>query len=523
MGFRQGAFSASGGTVKVLQLPPTFALVLPLVRQIGVAKIVDELCPIRQDAKLTHGQCVEFLLLHILQDNRRWPLYKLDKWAKRHNVGALYDSDAGCFNDSRIGRTLDELAPQTQDLHTRIVTAIVTHFDLPVRAVLWDLTHVTFEGAYEHSALVEAGHGHGRVNEKQIKVSLHADAETALPVMYGALAGATNQTPLAEGYLGELQKRLKRTDLIVVSDKAGISYDNIVAYQRDGGHFVGPLQTTPAEVALMREPSAADFKALAYRSASKPGERFMYWETSLPFQRQKHPQPLNVPALVVYSTQKHRDDLARRDKDIAKATAELDKVRVYLNKKGNYSKRAYALEQLPKKIKSEAQGIVRYELLGEDKQLSLRHWIDEPALAEAQRLDGRYLLVHNLTATPDEVFNLYKRQHVVESCFRSFNSGLRVRPLWLHRDNRIEALVFVWIVALTIFVLLGILAQRAGLSNEPYYHKLTPRAIIEIFDYLTVSEVTMPGHPPEHQLHLTDQIVEILEALGLPDPHQLLN
>jgi transposase len=518
----QGAFSAAGGTVKVLQLPPTCALIVPVLRQIGLAEMVDELCPLRPDAKLSHGQCVEFLLLHILQDNRRWPLYLLDHWAERHNLQALYDCPARAFNDSRIGRTLDALAAQTQDLHTKFVTRIIAHFRLPVRAVLWDLTHVTFEGAYEHSALVEAGHGHGRVNEKQCKVSLHADAESALPVMYEALAGATNQTPLAEGYLGQLQRRLERTDLIVVSDKAGLSYENIEAYRRHGGHFVGPLQTTPAEAALMRQPSKADFKELEYRSASKPNERFMYYQTTVPFIRQKHRQPLQVPALVIYSTQKHRDDVARRDKDLAKTTAELAKVRACLNK-GHYTKRAYALEHLPKKIKDVARGIVCYELLGEDKQLSLRYWIDEPALARAQRLDGRYLLVHNIEASPDEVFNLYKRQHMVESCFRSFNSGLRVKPIWLHNDNRIKALVFVWVLALTVFVLLGILAQRARLSNEPYYHKLTPRAMIQIFDYLSVSQITMPGHPPEYQLHLTDAMIEILEALGLHDPQKLLN
>ncbi|MEN6401181.1 MAG: DUF4277 domain-containing protein, partial [Armatimonadia bacterium] len=59
-------------------LPPTAALILPLLRQLGVARTVDGYCPIRSHAELTHGQVVEALLLHILQDNRRLPLYKFE-------------------------------------------------------------------------------------------------------------------------------------------------------------------------------------------------------------------------------------------------------------------------------------------------------------------------------------------------------------------------------------------------------------------------------------------------------------
>jgi len=521
MRFGPGAFSAAGGTARVLHLPPTFALVLPLLRQLGLARIIDAHCPIRSHADMTHGQVVEALILHILQDHRRLPLYKLQEWAAKHELHCLYGCAAEAFNDDRIARTLDALAPRAHDVHMQIVTALLMAYQIDVRAVLWDVTHVTFSGAYEQSTLIQAGYGHGVLHEKQIKLSLHVDSETGLPLNYKELAGAANQTPLAEGFLRELQQRLGRSDLIVVSDRAGISYENIVAYRRAQARFVAPLQATPAEAALIAQAPTEAFAPLAYRSPSRPQESYSYYSRTLPFQRQNHREPLQVAALVIHSTQKQRDDQAKRDQLLQRTLAELDQVSGYLNKH-RYAHREYAQAQLSKKIPPLLQGVVHWQLAGADKQLSLQYQVDEAALAEAARADGRYLLVHNLEGSADEIFALYKRQYLVESRFRNFNSDLQVHPVWLHKEARIEALLLIWILALTIFVLLGLLAERAGLDNEPYYPKLTARAMIELFDYATLIEISVLDHPPEYQLQLDERQLTILAALDIHNLHQLL-
>ena len=505
---------------KVRHLPPTAALILPLLRQLGIARTVETYCPIRSHAELTHGQVVEALLLHILQDNRRLPLYKFENWAQRNHLELLYHCAPGVFNDDRIARTLDALAPEVAAVQAQVVTDILRQYKLPVRAVHWDLTHVSFSGAYEQSELIEAGYGHGVVHEKQFKLSLHVDSDSGLPLSYKALPGATNQTPLAPDFLGQLQKQLGRSDLIVVADRAGLSYDNIVAYERSGAHFIAPLQATPAEAAAMAAPPLESFQPLAYRSQSKPHEAFSYYATTLSLKRQMRREPLLVQALIIHSTQKERDDRERRQKALARTLGELEKVTGYLNKT-QYAHRQYAAEKIAKKIPAALKDVVRWELLGEDKQLSLQYEVDEQALTEAQRGDGRYLLLHNLRETPDEIFRLFKRQYVIESRFRNFNSDLRVNPFWLHKDHRIEALLLVFVLALMIYTLLEILSERAGLSSE-WYHKLTARAMLELFDYTPLLELTLIDEPPRYQLELTEQQREIIQALGLPDPDRLL-
>jgi transposase len=520
--FERGPCSVGGGTVRALHLPPTFALVLPLLRKLGLSRIVDEHCPIRSDADMTHGQVVEALILHILQDNRRLPLYKLQEWAAKHELHLLYGCAASALNDDRIARTLDALAPVRQEVHMQIVTALLMAYEIDVRSVLWDVTHVSFSGAYEQSTLIEAGYGHGTVHEKQIKLSMHVDSETGLPLNYRELAGAANQTPLAEDFLRELQQRLGRSDLIVVSDRAGVSYENIVAYRSAKARFVAPLQATPTETAVIAQTPAEAFAPLCYRSTSKPQETYSYYPVILPFVRQNHREPLNVAALLIHSTQKQRDDKTKRAKAVASTLTELGKVTGYLNEH-RYAHRQYAEEQLTKKVPRALRGIVRWQLTGEDKQMSLHYHVDEAALALAERADGRYLLVHNLQDSPDEIFALYKRQYLVEARFRNFNSDLRVHPVWLHKQPRIEALLLIWVLALTIFVLLGLLAERAGLDNEPYYPKLTARAMIELFVYATVIQFSAPGQPPRYHIQLDDRPLEILAALNIDNPHELLS
>ena len=93
--------------VESLLLPPNFGLVLPVCRDIGLARVVDDICPMDWNGGLTHGQVIEAMVLHILQSAERVPLYRVQEWAQYHHLGLLYDCPAEAFNDDRIGRAPD--------------------------------------------------------------------------------------------------------------------------------------------------------------------------------------------------------------------------------------------------------------------------------------------------------------------------------------------------------------------------------------------------------------------------------
>jgi len=87
------------------------------------------------------------------------------------------------------------------------------------------------------------------------------------------------------------------------------------------------------------------------------------------------------------------------------------------------------------------------------------------ALAAAMQLDGRYCLVTNdQTLTDDQLFCAYKRQHLIESRFTDLKGPIQVRPVFLHTNRRIAALLAVISTALLLY---GLIERqvRQGLTH----------------------------------------------------------
>jgi transposase len=512
-----GPIGRTKASVRVWRLPPACALSLPISRRIGVREIVDRFCPMDRRKHLTHGSVVEFLILHVLQSPRRQPLYRMEEWATRFGVERIYGCPASAFNDDRVGRTLDAIGESIGDIEAGVVTQALSRFAIDVRAIHWDLTNVTFSGAYDASEVIDGGYGGGRLHEHQLKVSLHATSEGGVPVRHQVLPGGAHQAPFAPAMLVDLQQRLERTDLIVVSDRAGISYDNLVAYRHAGAHAVGPLQATPAELERLAAVPIGAFTELSYRAPSAPEERYLGYETTLTIERQKRDEPLEVRALFVHSSRLAIEDAATREKQLDKTLARLAKIKSHLNKR-RYAKYDYAREQVYKAVPAGWREIVRTDLTGDDRALKLSWSVDETALAKAGELDGRYIVIADVQdLSPDEIFALFKRQNVIEQRFRTFKSDLSVQPVWLHNDHRIAALLLIFILALIVYTLIELCSERARLSTK-YYHKMTARELILAFEMVDLIELRIRGAPTEWQLQMTPNQTRLLQRLHLPSP-----
>ena len=117
-----------------------------------------------------------------------------------------------------------------------------------------------------------------------------------------------------------------------------------------------------------------------------------------------------------------------------------------------------------------------------EQRLDLRWWIDTDALWHAMQTDGRYLLVTNdWSLTPQRMFELYRAKDGVEKCFRISKQVLQIRPLYVHSDERIEALLLINLLALLVYSLLERELRQHGL---PW----TTRRLIGHLENLTVIE-----------------------------------
>ena len=154
-------------------------------------------------------------------------------------------------------------------------------------------------------------------------------------------------------------------------------------------------------------------------------------------------------------------------------------------------------------------------------KISLQWWIHANALQAAERSDGRFLLVTNdPNLSYPEMLALYRQKDAVEKRFEVCKQDLKVRPLHVHSDERIQAMLLVNLIALLAYSLLERQAEQAGLC-------LTTRRIIDQLSTLQVQEIeawdgsriwswheTVPG-----QVQLLSSLLQALDE----DPHASLH
>lgn len=497
-------------------LPPTFGLVLPILRALGVAEIVDTLCPMKAGNHIRHGTIVEFLILHYLQAAEEVPLYKMEFWAEQYNVHLLFGREACEFNDDRIRRTLEAIYPKLAEIEEAIVAAALRLYNVPTDVVDWDLTHITFAGLHEGSAYVGPGYGDGLMHHKQVHLTVHSTNRYGLPVLHRMLPGNAQQAPYAAELLDAVQERLGRKDVLILSDCAGITYDIMRQYREKGAHFLGPLAMTPAEREQLNSVPLADFRPFKYRSVKDAECVHSYYDTTLDIVRQREATPIAVRALFTHTTTRQQADSRDRRRHIKRITDRLDKISSYLNT-GKYKRLAYAQEQVDKAVR-DMPHIVAATLSGSDGDLQLQVTVDEDAIAREEQFDGRRILVTSKRhAEPDQLYEAYKRHTTIEAAFRIVKGEIRVNAIFLHTDERIAALLATVILALLVFALIGILAERAKLETE-HYHKMTAREVIFRFQHALLQVATMNGQLRGVELQLTHEQCYIIQQLGLPKP-----
>ena len=115
-------------------------------------------------------------------------------------------------------------------------------------------------------------------------------------------------------------------------------------------------------------------------------------------------------------------------------------------------------------------------------QVTLRWAMDGLALGKARQHAGRYLLVTNdWNLGPRRMLELYRSKDALEKRFEVAKQDLRIRPLYVHSDERIRALLLVNMLALLAYSLLERQVQQAGLHS-------TTRRIVEQLEGATVIE-----------------------------------
>ena len=441
----------------VIRTAGALPVVAKLAEKLGIVEVVDRFCRVRSVAEYTHGQVVLALVANRLTHPR--PLSSFEEWGDEFAVAETLGIASGKLNDDRLGRTLDALAEQLAEVLNVIARRAVERFGISIAELHWDLTHLAFTGSFDKQ---EEGYPQvrkGRTPEqtvvRQVRTGLLVSEDGAVPLLAESFDGGHADVSSVEPALARLdalREGLPDRDQppLVVGDSKLLSAGNVRAFETRRLRFVCPH---PKDGPMKRRLAAVQEETLlplAYRpERHKQAEpRYLAHEDELTIAQ------VALRALYVLSLDDRDAARAQRERQLGRAEQEI----ATLNRGVPERRRTAAdVERRARTIleRRRVESFIRLALTEQHGHPQAQIERDQDAISQAETLDGRYCLVSNdHTLNADELFAAYKRQHLVEGRFAHFKGPLAVRPVFLHNNRRITALVGVISLALLLYGLI---------------------------------------------------------------------
>lgn len=491
----------------------------PILKELKVVEIVDEYCPTKAEVK--HGIAIAVLVLNRLTAPR--PLYKVAQWMAFTILPLVLGIPAHKFNDDRLGRTLDAIEPHLQTIWLEIVIRAFEHYDIDLSVIFYDLTAFIMMGEYQDSELVGFGFAHNTpMNKRKVKLAGNVIQDGGILFAWAAFSGQTADTATVEENLEGLQRVLHRHEwpeggVLVVGDRAMLNSRLAIVYDAQKErrlYYLGGLEPRANEhKSLLSDVSMRELRANYLMG--EIGHR--YWGVKRPItftyknEETGEEKKVTHTALVVFSEATHHSWRRKYIGQLRELSTQLQQeVRDRLNEPHWRTTKTIRRSVRARLNKSPVGKAMKVEVWGKRGDVKMRWGVDREVLHEMCRLKGRYLLV---TDHPDlsavEMLETYKDKDKVEKSFRVAKGVLRVRPIYLHKDERITAMLLVNMIALLVYSL----AERRCRCNGL---KITGRQMLYEFGPLHVIETHFKdGSVLYRSMPLAPQQWEILKRMGI--------
>jgi transposase len=505
-------------------------LLIPIVERLKLREIVNHRCHPQGSAMpdLDLGRVVEVVVFNRLLAPR--PLVHVADWLADTALPDLLGVDAAQCNDDRLARALDALVPHLDDLWQDLIVGAVPAFGLDLSQLAYDITSVSFCGDYEDADRITYGYSRDhRPDRKQLELATTVTIEGGVPFDYRVLAGnvADRTTPVEnqrrlQGLLALLPPRNPATRPLVISDRAMLTDEAIAAYDQSNLCFLGPLDPSlgnGAVRALLESVSVAELAAAPRTYRPQRAQADPDWDAyhgvvrSLELPQPDGSAPLRIQALVVFSPGKARLDAQLRATHLKRLEDALVDLASKMGRRP-YTTRLAVDKRLATLVRRHpARSFLDVAVQGgtNDTPLQLSWTRRKEALETAAGRDGRYVLgTNDRTLDAEQMLARSKRRDVPEKRFALVKGPLAVRPIFLHKEERIRALVFCTMVALLVFALLELLAQRAA---------LTPSGTTLLEQFASVGILVLgfqDGSTLRRLTGLAPPLAAILHALGFP-------
>jgi transposase len=483
-----------------LRLDEFFAEVMPTGREIVPWSTVAQVLAI---ARLTEPSSE----LHVAED-----------WYRKTALEDILGLPAEHLEDTRLYRALDALLPHKEAFEKHLKQRYGELFNIDYDLLLYDVTSTYFEGLCESNPQAQRGYSRDhRTDCKQVCIALVVTRE-GMPLGYEVFAGNRTDVTTVEEIVGTMEARFGLAQRIWVMDRGMTSADNIEWLQRTGRRYLigtpkSDLKKWRAELVEEKDWQRVQ-NGLEVKFCPSPdgGETFVLCRSVDRREKEKA-----MHERFCRDIEEHLCSLAQR----------LDRARKPME-------RGPIERQLGRLLGRNSRAAGRYQIsVVEDatRASGLRlDWWARPEWDDwARYSEGSYVLRTNVSGfTPEELWKIYIQLTEAESAFRVHKSDLGLRPIWHHKEQRVQAHIFVCFLAYSMWKTLEKWQERAGLGNSPrtLFEELrriqSNDVVLPVADY-TKREVRIRCvvRPDKSQTYLLDRLgLHIPERLRIPEKVQ---
>jgi transposase len=551
-----------------LQVQPERLGPLPLLNhfldRLGLPEFLERHVPrSRVHKTLDPARALGVLLRSILVE--REPIYRQQESVRAFSPRAfgLQEADLAALSDDAVGRALDRLFDADRAaMVTELVLGVRHRFGVHCDELHNDSTSIRHTGQYasargrsirgKRAPWITYGYSKDhRPDLKQLLFILTTSADGGVPVQFRCGDGNASDAKSHIETWEALCQVVGGPDFLYVADCKLCTPENMDFIDRRRGRFVTVLPRSRAEDAEFRQwiqtnapPWEDVWDRPNPRRRGGPRDVWKAFKYALP-SREGWPVIWVFSSLLALAQERsRRDRLARATQELAafkkklegprrrtraRALQKIEKILARFRVE-RYLKVTLA-ESIQKDFIQEHPGRPGPDTLYRRKdrhRWSLSWEVDEAKIAYDRKSDGMYpLLTNDRGLTPAQVLDAHKRQPTIEKRFQQTKTVFEIAPILLKNEARIEALFFLYFVALLVQALMERELRRAmkreGIHELPLYpeerrsRRPTSEQVFRLFAHVERYKLLRRGDVVQVcEPDLTPLQKQVLCLLGVP-------
>ena len=438
-------------------------------------------------------------------------LHIAEDWYRRTALEDLLGVPIDQVNDDRLYRALDQLLPHKTAIEQHLRQRLGELFALDYDLLLYDVTSTYFEG--QALANPQAKRGHSRDHRpdcKQVCIALVVTRE-GIPLGYEVFDGNRVDVTTVEEIVGMMEARFGIAGRVWVMDRGMTSAANIAWLQETGRRYLigtpkSDLKKFAAQIADARDWQTVREGVEAKLCSGPDGkETFVLVRSEERREKEK--------AMHQRFAERIEQGLRRLEQRIARSRRPLDRGRIERQIGRLLGRNSRAAGRFVANLLDDPSTGAKLRL----QWSSRTEWDDW-----SRHSEGCYVLRSNVNDwTPEALWQTYVQLTEAEAAFRIQKSDLSIRPIWHHKQDRVQAHIFVCFLAYAMWKTLEQWQARAGLGNSP-------RTILYELGQIHSTDVVLPlARDPRREVRIRCVVrpdraqAALLDRLGLRLPERL--